>query len=114
MRSAVSAAVREWVIRMPAPALALICCAQQRQDLRRAARVEIAGGLIGEHQPRPVHQRACDGDALHLAAGQFARVPRGEGAMPTAVSISSVRRLRSGSGIAQQSSGRATFCSTLR
>ena len=36
-------------------------------------RVEVAGRLVGEEQRRLVHQRAGDGDALLLAAGELAR-----------------------------------------
>ena len=35
--------------------------------------VEIAGGLVGEDQSGPVGERAGDGDALLLAAGELAR-----------------------------------------
>ncbi len=37
------------------------------------AGIEVAGGLVGQEQPRPVGDRAGDGDALLLAAGQFRR-----------------------------------------
>ena len=37
------------------------------------SRVEIAGRLVGEQQARRVDQRARDGDALLLAAGELAR-----------------------------------------
>ena len=36
------------------------------------ARVEVAGGLVGQHQRRLQHQRARDGHALLHAAGEFA------------------------------------------
>ena len=35
--------------------------------------VEVAGGFVGEQHLRPLHQRAGDGDALLLAAGQLGR-----------------------------------------
>ncbi len=38
----------------------------------RVARIEIAGWLIGEQDGRFVHQRASNGDALLLAAGEGA------------------------------------------
>ena len=38
----------------------------------RRARVEIAGRLVGQQQARRVDQRAGDGDALLLAAGELA------------------------------------------
>ena len=78
MRSAVSAAAREWVIRIPAPAFALIWVAQQSERLRCGARIQVSGRLIREHQPRPVHQRAGDRDPLHFAARQLARKAMGQ------------------------------------
>ena len=46
---------------------------EQRDHLGAGARVELAGGLVGEEQRRPVGERARDGDALLLAAGQLRR-----------------------------------------
>ena len=37
-------------------------------------RVEVAGRLVGQQHARPVDQRPGDGGALHLAAGQLARL----------------------------------------
>src|ERR1700689_1640744 len=45
--------------------------AQQGKYLRRAARVEVSGRLVRQHQTRPVHQGASDRHALNLAAGEF-------------------------------------------
>ncbi len=45
---------------------------KQPHDFNARARIEIAGRFVGEHQFRPVHQRAGDGDALLLAAGKLA------------------------------------------
>ena len=45
--------------------------AQERQHLRAGARVEVAGGLVGEDDLGPGHQGAGDGDPLLLAAGQL-------------------------------------------
>ena len=45
---------------------------QRRQHVEyigRRVEIEIAGRLIGQHDPRVVGQRAGDGDALLLAAG---------------------------------------------
>src|SRR5262245_11084958 len=39
------------------------------QDLVARLRVEVAGGLVGQHQRRLHHQRARDGRALALPAG---------------------------------------------
>ncbi len=41
--------------------------AQQRDHLPGALGIEIAGGLVGEHERRAVHERACDRDTLQLA-----------------------------------------------
>ena len=46
---------------------------QQRHHLRAALAVERAGGLVGEHDVAAVHERARDGHALLLAAGELAR-----------------------------------------
>ena len=35
------------------------------------ARVQVAGGLVGQQQARPADQRAGDGDALLLAAREL-------------------------------------------
>src|SRR6476659_3126254 len=40
-------------------------------------RIEIAGRLVGEEQPRSVGDGAGDGDALLLAAGQLCRTMLG-------------------------------------
>ena len=40
-------------------------------DLERGLRIEIAGRLVGQHDGRIIDQRAGDGDALLLAAGEL-------------------------------------------
>ena len=52
--------------------------AQQVKDLRSRGGVECAGGLVAQHDGRIVGQRACDGHALLLAAGQLARIAVGQ------------------------------------
>ena len=47
--------------------------AQEGEDLATGAAVEVAGRLVGEDHRRPSGERAGDGDALLLAARQFAR-----------------------------------------
>jgi hypothetical protein len=47
---------------------------QEGEDLDARARVEIARGLVGEHDGGIVHQRARDGHALLLSARQLARM----------------------------------------
>ena len=42
-------------------------------DLLAGGVVELAGGLVGQQQPRAVGERARDGDALHLAARELRR-----------------------------------------
>src|SRR5574343_1230283 len=46
---------------------------EQRQDLGAGLRIERAGRFVGQDHRRSVDQGAGDGDALLLAAGQFAR-----------------------------------------
>src|SRR5215218_215692 len=46
---------------------------QQLEHLLATARVEIAGRLVRQHEPRLVRERPCDRDALALAAGQARR-----------------------------------------
>src|SRR5258706_10301294 len=47
---------------------------ENTHDLDRGAAVEVAGRLIGQDQSRSVDQRASDGHALLLSAGELARV----------------------------------------
>ena len=47
---------------------------EQIQDAARHLRIEIAGGLIRQQQPRRSGERAGDCHPLLLAAGQFGRV----------------------------------------
>ena len=48
-------------------------------------RVEVAGRLVGEQDPRPADNRPGDGDALLLAAGQLRRKVMNPGAEPDPV-----------------------------
>ncbi len=43
---------------------------EELEDRCRGARVEVAGGLVGDEERRSVGKRACDGGALLLAAGE--------------------------------------------
>ena len=54
-------------------ALLLDALAQQREHLRGAFGIEIAGGLVRENERGPMDQRPCDRDALHFAPGEFPR-----------------------------------------
>ena len=47
---------------------------EQRHHLDAGPRVEVAGGLVGEDDCGSVDQRARDGHALLLAAGELVRV----------------------------------------
>ncbi len=47
--------------------------ADELQDSGAGARVEVAGGLIGEQDRRIERERAGDGDALPLASGKLVR-----------------------------------------
>jgi len=42
--------------------------AEQAENVRGGGRVEVASGLIREHEGRLVHERSGDGDALLLPA----------------------------------------------
>ena len=53
---------------------------QRLEHVVRGARVEIAGRLVGEQEPRRVRDRARNRDALLFAAGQLA--PAGASAAP--------------------------------
>src|SRR4029453_11485456 len=46
---------------------------QERQQLRRRVRVEVAGRLVGEDEGRPVDERPCTGHSLLLPPGHLAR-----------------------------------------
>ena len=46
---------------------------QQVEDAPLVARVQIAGGLVGEQQPGSRQQGAADGDALFLTLGEIVR-----------------------------------------
>src|SRR5687767_11192760 len=74
---------------------------QDREDLRARVRVEVPGRLVGEDHRRVVQERARDGDALLLSAGELARAvlhavgeahlsQRREGARTTIVAIAAV------------------------
>jgi acyl-CoA thioesterase-1 len=54
--------------------LLLVELLEHLQHLLARARVEVAGGLVGEQQARLVDERAGDRDALLLAAGELRRV----------------------------------------
>ena len=47
---------------------------KDRHDLQADPRVQRAGGLVGEDDPRIVDERPRDGDALLLPAGELARL----------------------------------------
>ncbi len=46
---------------------------EEREHLEARTRVEVAGRLVGEEERRIGHERASDGDALLLTAGELAR-----------------------------------------
>ena len=50
---------------------------QQRKDFFAGPFIQIAGWLVGQQQGRIAHQRARDGHALLLAAGEFTRAMLG-------------------------------------
>jgi hypothetical protein len=60
-------------------------------DVERGLGVEIAGRLIGQHDRRIVHQRARDGYALLLAAGELVGLVASPVARPSMLSMSRTR-----------------------
>ena len=70
MRSMRRASSRLWVAISAAEAGAAHELDQQREDAVGGVWIEIAGRLVGQQQRRAVGQRAGDGDALLLAAGE--------------------------------------------
>jgi len=48
---------------------------EQLHDAHGGGRVEVAGGLVGDQDHRPVHECARDRDALLLATGELVRHP---------------------------------------
>ena len=52
---------------------------EEREDLLTGGGVEITGRLVGEQQARTGHERPSDGDALPLAAREFAGPMPGTG-----------------------------------
>lgn len=46
---------------------------KEADDVAAGLLIEVAGGLVGQNQRGRIHQRAGDGDALPLAAGELAR-----------------------------------------
>ena len=64
---------------------------KQADDLGAGVGVEVAGRLVGEQDARAIDQGAGDGGALHLAAGQLARLVLQ--AMPQADAVEQLRGL---------------------
>ena len=52
-------------------------CGQQPHQHRCRFGIEVTGGLVGQYQQRPVHERPGHGHPLQLAAGEFARQAAG-------------------------------------
>ena len=82
---------------------------------RRGRRIEIAGGLVGEHDRRTMHERARDRHALQLAARELARHAVAAVGEPDR-SQHLRRRVRRSCACAcpRSASGSATFCATVR
>ena len=60
---------------------------EQAHDADRGGRVEVAGGLVGQQDQRPVHERPGDRDPLLLATGELV----GEVRRPSSTSPTSSR-----------------------
>ena len=112
-RSARAAAASECVTSTSEAPCSRVCAISTSITLAAVRRVEVAGGLVGQQQRRPVHQRARDRHALQLAAAQLLRQPRRRarrGRPPRASAPRAPRRRAAPSSI----SGSATFCATSR
>ncbi len=114
-RSAVAAAARECVTRMPAARCAFTWSRSSRSTCAARVGIEIAGRLVGEHELRLVDERARDRDALQFAAGELARHARAAIAEPDRLE----HRARpvcaaAASATPASDSGSATFCATVR
>ena len=70
--AAAAAMSRSWVMTTIVVPSAFSSWSSVRRS-RAGARVEVAGRLVGEHDRRPADERAGDGHALALAAGQLRR-----------------------------------------
>ena len=97
-----------WVTRTMVTPCSRLSDDQRLHDLVRGSRIEIAGRLVGEKQARRVDQRAGDGDALLLAAGELARrvalaIAEAEKCSAArARSMRSARRCRPGGGVVER------------
>ena len=111
--SAYDAATGSWVTMTTVWPQLVDAAAQQGQHLVRGGGVEGAGRLVGEHDRGLGDQRAGDGDALLLAAGELRRAGArpGRRARPGPAARGPGRR--SGRPPASRS-GRPTFCSAVR
>ena len=85
----------------------------QLEHLPRVRAIEIAGRLVGEHDRRLRHQRARDGRALPLAAGELSRAMLEPRASPTRSSSCRARARASSTGMRRISNGIATFSSAV-
>ncbi len=84
-----------WVEKMKVVPLGPVQLLHQVDDVLAGHRVEVGGGLVGEHELRAGDQRARDGDALALAAGQLVGPVLLIGRSPTRSSSGAIRSLRS-------------------
>ena len=107
------AAMREVVGHDDEAGLALAIQLQhQREHLLGVAAIEIAGGLVGEHELRLRDQRARHGGALALAARELMRPVVSRAPSPTRSRISRARAFASALRRSRRtSSGIATFSS---
>ena len=67
---------------------------EDAHDADGRRRVEVPGGLVGEQDQRPVHERARDRDALLLATRELVREPAG--LLGQADEVEDLRDLRRG------------------
>ena len=85
---------------------------EQLDDVRAGLAVEVARRLVGEEQARRVAERARDGDALLLAAGELVR-ESGARRSPSPTRASSSRARAGAPSSPRSSSGTCTFSSAV-
>ena len=71
-RRIVSTMERSWVA-MTHGGAGAVDAVEQAHDADRGGRVEVAGGLVGQEDQRPVHEGPGDRHPLLLAAGELVR-----------------------------------------
>ena len=93
-RGSCAASARSWVItRIVEPSRVELL--QESENRRAGGAVEVAGGLVSQHDRRSTDERPRDRDPLALTAGELAGAKmQARSASPTRASVSAARRRR--------------------